>query len=118
MAKQYVLTEGVLFKRRVVSVTLKYIRYESGGSSVKKQTEGIVISVAKQWWFKVNTKSFRSGPLDGAIFPHIIKVQYWVDGEEHFCRKWIGAGIRVPQIGEKIKVTYLQDKPKKTQIEY
>jgi hypothetical protein len=45
-------------------------------------------------------------------------VQYWVDGEEYFCRKWIGAGIRVPQIGEKIKVTYLQDKPKKTQIEY
>ena len=41
-----------------------------------KETIGTVLSVAKQWWLKVNTKSIRMGALDGATFPHIIKVQY------------------------------------------
>ena len=40
-----------------------------------KETIGTVLSVAKQWWLKVNTKPIRIGTLDGATFPHIIKVQ-------------------------------------------
>ena len=40
-----------------------------------KETIGTVLSVAKQWWLKVNTKPIRMGALDGATFPHIIKVQ-------------------------------------------
>ena len=39
------------------------------------ETNGTVIAVAKQWWLKVNTKPIRMGSMDGAIFPHIIKVQ-------------------------------------------
>ena len=31
-----------------------------------KETIGTVLSVAKQWWLKVNTKPVRMGALDGA----------------------------------------------------
>ena len=48
-----------------------------------KETIGIVLSVAKQWWLKMNMKPVRMGTLDGAIFPHIIKVQYVVDGKNY-----------------------------------
>ena len=45
-------------------------------------TKGTVISVKTQWWLKVNTKAVRFGPLDGATFPHIVKVKYTVDGTD------------------------------------
>ena len=48
---------------------------------MQNTTSGTVVSVKKQWWLKVNTKVIRKGPLDGAIFPHIIKVKYMVDGK-------------------------------------
>ena len=51
-----------------------------------KETIGTVRSVAKQWWLKLNTKPVRKGPLDGATFPHIIKVQYVVDGKSYTKR--------------------------------
>ena len=50
-----------------------------------------VVSVKKQWWLKVNTKPVRMHALDGAAFPHIIKVSYMVNGTEYFKRKWIRA---------------------------
>ena len=34
--------------------------------------------------------------MDGAVFPHIIKVSYLVDGKEYIRKKWIGAGAPVP----------------------
>lgn len=77
---------------------------------------GIVIDVSKQWWLKVNTKPLRKHALDGAVFPHIIKAKYTVDGKEYIKRKWIGAGIDVPFIGAPVKVTYLQSKPSKATI--
>ena len=81
-----------------------------------KQTDGIVISVKKQWWLKVNTKMVRSGPLDGATFPHIIKVSYWVEGTEYFKRKWIGAGKAVPVVGSTVTVIYDSEKPNKAKV--
>jgi len=48
-----------------------------------KETIGTVLSVAKQWWLKVNTTPIRMDALDGAAFPHIIKVQYVVDGNTY-----------------------------------
>ena len=48
-----------------------------------QETMGTVISVKKQWWLKINTKPVRTHALDGAIFPHIIKVQYTVDGKTY-----------------------------------
>lgn len=81
-----------------------------------RKTNGIVLSAAKQWWLKVNTKPIRKGPLDGAEFPHIVKVQYVVDGSTYVKRKWIGAGKPVPAVGSELTVCYCADKPGKAKI--
>ena len=52
-----------------------------------------------------------------AAFPHTIKVKYTIDGKDYICRKWIGAGNKVPDKGTTIKVTYCEDKPSKARIE-
>lgn len=79
---------------------------------------GTVLSVAKQWWLKVNTKPVRIGTLDGATFPHIIKVQYVVDDNTYTKRKWIGAGTPVPAVGSNLTVLYCTEKPTKAKILY
>lgn len=84
---------------------------------MEKRTVGIVISVKKQWWFKVNTKAVRSGPLDGAIFPHIVTVKYAVGGNEIIKRKWLGAFVPPPFENSKIIVVYKEDKPTKFRLE-
>ena len=81
-----------------------------------KETVGTVVSVAKQWWLKVNTEAVRMGPMDGATFPHIIKVQYIVEGHTYTKRKWIGAGKAVPAVGSKVTVLYCSHKPGKAKI--
>lgn len=45
---------------------------------MNQETTGTVISVAKQWWLKINQKPIRMGAGEGAAFPHVIKVQYMV----------------------------------------
>ena len=45
---------------------------------MEKETTGTVISVTKQWWLKVNRKPVRTHAMDGAAFPHIIKVKYTI----------------------------------------
>ena len=81
-----------------------------------QETMGTVVSAAKQWWFKVNTKPVRMGALDGAAFPHIIKVQYVVDGSTYTKRKWIGAGEAVPAVGSEVTVLYCSNKPGKAKL--
>ena len=81
-----------------------------------KETMGTVISLAKQWWLKINTKPIRMHALDGAAFPHIIKVQYTVEGTEYVKRKWIGAGKSVPAVGSPVKVRYSAENPGKAEI--
>lgn len=83
---------------------------------MEKETTGTVISVSKQWWLKVNTKPVRLHPLDGAIFPYIIKVKYAADGREYTCRKWISAGRQVPSEGTTIKIVYHTNKPSKAKV--
>ena len=80
------------------------------------ETIGTVVSVAKQWWFKVNTNPIRMGALDGATFPHIIKVEYVVDGNTYTKRKWIGAGKAAPAGGSELTVLYCSGKPGKAKI--
>ena len=81
-----------------------------------RKTQGTVVSVAKQWWLKINSKAVRLHPLDGAIFPHIIKVRYTVDGIEYSKRKWISAGAPVPEVGSSVTILCCADKPKKAKI--
>ena len=80
------------------------------------ETTGVVISVKKQWWFKVNTKALRRHAFDGAIFPHIIKVKYNVNGKDYIKGKWINAGFSVPQVNSFVTVAYSEDSPKKAKI--
>lgn len=81
-----------------------------------KETMGTVISVKKQWWLKINTKPVRTHALDGATFPHIIKVQYTVDGKTYIKRKWIGANSQPPAEGSSVTVLYCGNNPNKANI--
>ena len=81
-----------------------------------KEGMGTVVSFKKQWWLKVNTKPVRLHPMDGAVFPHIITVQYTVDGNTYRKRKWIGAGRPVPDVGSSLKVVYCSEKPSKARV--
>ena len=81
-----------------------------------KQTEGIVVSVKKQRWLSIRTKSFKTGPSDGTVSPHIMKVRYTVDGKEYTKRVWIHAGRPVPTEGSTVRVMYSADKPSKAKV--
>ena len=81
-----------------------------------QETTGIVISVATQWWLKINTKPVRMHAMDGATFPHILKVQYTVDGKTYIKRKWLGAGRPVPTVGSHRTVLYCAEKPQKAKV--
>lgn len=83
---------------------------------MNKEISGTVISVKKQWWLKINTKAFRKGSLDGAIFPHIIKVKYEIENKKYTKLKWIKAGKYVPCIGEELIIDYNPKNPKKAKI--
>ena len=84
---------------------------------MENKTMGTVLSVKTQWWLKVNTKPIRTHALDGAIFPHIIKVKYVVDGNEIIKRKWLGAAMKCPSVNEKVTVIYQVNKPTKFRLE-
>lgn len=81
-----------------------------------EKTTGIVISVKKQWWLKVNTKPVRMHALDGATFPHIITVKYSVEGQEYTKRKWIKAYETPPAMNSAVTVMYDKNKPSKSKI--
>ncbi len=83
---------------------------------MQQKTMGTVVSVSKQWWLKVNTKPFRRHALDGAFFPHIIKVQYTVHDKTYTKRKWIPVKAFVPPEGSSVEVVYVTQKPSKAQI--
>lgn len=85
---------------------------------MKKETIGRVTAVKKQWWLKVNRKAVRMGPLDGASFPHIVHVEYMVEGEVYTCRKWLGASVTPPLVGTELTVFYRADKPSKATLPF
>lgn len=84
---------------------------------METKTKGKVVSAAKQWWLKVNTKMVRLHPMDGALFPYIIKVEYEAGGQVFARRKWINPGAKVPAIGSSVTVYYDESRPKRARIE-
>ena len=85
---------------------------------MEKETTGTVVSVARQWWLKVNTRIIRTHPSNGTTYPHIIKVSYTADGNEYTCKKWVKAGVLPPAMGSLVQVFYLEEKPAKVRIEF
>ncbi|MBQ3542667.1 MAG: sugar ABC transporter permease [Oscillospiraceae bacterium] len=83
---------------------------------MEKKVIGTVVSVKKQWWLKVNTKPIRMNTLDGATFPHIIKVSYVVNGTGYFKRKWIRACDQPPAVGTQVTILYDESKPSKSKV--
>ena len=83
---------------------------------MEEKTLGVVIAVKKQWWLKINTKAIRKGPCNGAIFPHVVKVKYSVDGKEYTKRKWISAGLPTPNLDDCMTVLYNKKKPSKAKV--
>ena len=81
-----------------------------------KETKGTVVAIKKQWWLKINTKPIRKNALDGAIFPHVIKVRYTVEGKEFVKSQWVGAGKMLPEAGSFVDVRYCEDKPGKAKV--
>lgn len=83
---------------------------------MEKETMGIVTSVTKLWWLKINSKMARVHAMDGAIFPFLVKVKYEVNGKNYICRKWISAGNNVPNKESMVQVFYCEDNPSKSRI--
>jgi len=80
-------------------------------------TEGLVTKVEVCWWLKINTKPVRAHALDGAVFPHIIRFTYTVEGKEYAGSRYVNWNVRCPQKGERIKVYYRAAEPEKYAIE-
>ena len=83
---------------------------------MQKTTTGTVVSVYKVWWMRLNTKAFHMGAAEGAVFPHIVKVRYMLDGREYTRRRWILSRNRVPAKGDTVQLLYDDRKPEKVRI--
>ena len=75
-----------------------------------------VVSVKKRWWLKINTKPVRVHAFDGAIFPHIVKVAYCVDGIKYYKKKWIRAGLLVPAVNTEVTIAYDKERPSRSKV--
>lgn len=82
-----------------------------------KTVTGVVTRVTKLWWLKVNTKALRSNAFDGARFPHVVTVEYTVNGKLYACRKLVGVFMQCPQVGESVLVSYHPDRPTRCELE-
>jgi len=69
------------------------------------------------WWLKVNTKAVRMHALDGARFPHIVWFSYCANGKQYRGVRWVDAYTPCPQIGEKLKVWYVNGEPESFAVE-
>lgn len=85
---------------------------------MKSQTLGTVTRVTRQWWCKINQKAVRMGTFDGAIFPHVVRVEYVVNGKTYVRRKWLHATITTPTVGEHVTVQYDVKSPKKASFSF
>ena len=82
------------------------------------QTVGTVTRVTRQWWCKINTTSVRKGTMDGATFPHVVRVTYTVKNKTYVRRKWLHATIAAPTVGEHVTVQYDVANPKKATFSF
>ena len=84
---------------------------------MKKQTLGTITGVKTLWFVKVNTKPVRQHGLDGAIFPYLVTITYNACGQDYKATKIIKPTAAAPVKGEKIKVFFEEENPKKCAID-
>lgn len=81
-----------------------------------KKTTATVTRVARQWWLRVNTKPARLTGADGAQYPHVVTVEYTVNGKEYTKRKWLSPGTPAPTPGSTVTIAYCEEKPASAKI--
>ena len=79
----------------------------------KNNVDGKIIKINKLWWLKINKKSFRITPLDGATFPYKVKIEYNVNDRKYEKNKFIYWGNDSVNVGDSVIVTYEQSNPSK-----
>ena len=79
----------------------------------KNSVDGKIIKTNKLWWLKINNKSFRTTPLDGATFPYKVKIEYSVNNKEYRKSKIIYWGNDSVNVEDSVVVTYKQNNPLK-----
>lgn len=83
----------------------------------KQVTCGVVQSVKKCWWLKVNQKPVRAHSLDGAAFPHRISFRYAVGEREYTASAYVSWNKRCPSPGETLVVYYDGERPERCALE-
>ena len=79
----------------------------------KNSVDGKIIKINKLWWLKINKKSFRTTPLDGATFPYKVKIEYSVNNKKYRKSKIIYWGNDSVNVEDSVVVTYKQNNPLK-----
>lgn len=79
----------------------------------KGNIEGTIIDAKKIWWLKINKKQLRMTPADGATFPYLLKVKYTINNLDYEKKKMVYWGNENINVGEKVIVTYDEEKPLK-----
>lgn len=74
---------------------------------MEDSVKGTVISVIKLWGLKINTH---------IPFPHLLVVQYNVNGTIYKKMKYIRTNNPCPHIGDFVVVLYKKEKPSKCRI--
>ena len=79
----------------------------------KNNVDGKIIKINKLWWLKINRKSFRTSPIDGATFPYKVKFEYNVNNRKYEKSKFIYWADDSVNVGDIVVVTYEQNNPSK-----
>lgn len=79
--------------------------------SANCSVEGTITAVKTCYFLKVNQKPFRTTPLDGAAFPHIIRFTYQVDGTVYHGCRFLSWTLPCPCQGQTVTVFFDPRKP-------
>ena len=83
---------------------------------MEKETMGTVISVTKQWWLKVNRKPVRAHAMDGAAFPHTIKVKYTIDGKDYISENGLAQETKSLTREQRLKLPIVKISHRKQEL--
>lgn len=81
-----------------------------------RHTVGTVTDVSTCWWFKVNTKPIRRSMWDGAVYPHIVRFSYSVDGVQYSASRFLNWQNSPPAVGQGFRLYYDPAKPERFAI--